>query len=156
MILVTFNNRVSVSFFEGDCWHSKRVIYLLPGSWAFEPDWSLSTLGVDWLIVVLTRGRISGLMGVHRTNSSKETFKRAEHSIAAELCISFAFSKWYTSSSFNEFNWPQKGVTWHRLELLLMVSTLLLWMVFSLCGLVFIAEPQASMAYCGWEYTRLK
>jgi len=39
MILVTFNNRVSVSLLEDDCWQFfKRGIYLLPDSWAFEPD----------------------------------------------------------------------------------------------------------------------
>ena len=33
---------------------------------------------------------------------------------------------------------------------------ILLWMVFSLCRLFFVAEPQALMAYCRWKYTRLK
>jgi len=40
----------------------------------------LSILGTDWVTEVLARGRTSGLMDVHRTNSSKETIKRAEHS----------------------------------------------------------------------------
>jgi len=33
---------------------------------------------------------------------------------------------------------------------------ILIWMLFILCRLVFVAEPQAPMAYCRWEYTRLK
>jgi len=37
-----------------------------------------------------------------------------------------------------------------------MVLMILLWMVFSLHRLVFVAEPQAPMAYCRWEYERLK
>ena len=31
---------------------------------------------------LLTRGRTSGLVGVHRNNSSKETIKRSGHSVA--------------------------------------------------------------------------
>jgi len=39
MILITFYNRVYVSFFEDDCWQFfQRGIYLLPDSWAFEFD----------------------------------------------------------------------------------------------------------------------
>jgi len=37
-----------------------------------------------------------------------------------------------------------------------MVLMILLSMMFSLCRLVFIAEPQAPIAYCRWEYTWLK
>jgi len=41
VILITFYNRVFVSFFVDDCWQFfQRGIDLLPDSWAFEFDWS--------------------------------------------------------------------------------------------------------------------
>jgi len=42
-------------------------------------------LGADWVTEILARSRTSGLMGVHRINCSKETIKRAEHSVAVTV-----------------------------------------------------------------------
>ena len=52
------------------------------------------------------------------------------------------------SPRFNKFNWPKRGVTWHRQELHLVVLMILLWVVFSLCRLVFVAEAQVLSSRC--------